>query len=119
MKVYSVQLCCMYMFQILGLYYILCLECRALEEQLSQQSSQHSTIISELERRISELDHLKANLKMQIVELELEKASFQHEHDMKVGELLDKLSKQEELASASDTKLKDQIKRLEAEIEEV
>lgn len=99
--------------------YTLCLECQALKEQLSRQSSQHITRLSELERHITELDRLKSNLKMQIVELELEKASFQHEQDMKVGELEEKLSRQVELASASDTKWKDQIKRLEAEIEEV
>ncbi len=91
------------------------IECSALKEQLSQQSSQHLIKVSGLERRISELDSVATDLKMQIVEFELDKASFHKEK----RELQELLSQQEESSRANDVKWENEVRRLEAEIEEV
>ena len=58
-------------------------------------------------------------MKIKIVELELEKATSEQEHEVKRKELQKKFSQLEESYHASNAKLSDQIRRLEAEVEEV
>lgn len=95
------------------------LECATLKDELNQQSLHHASVVATLERQISQLDQRGADLKMQIVEFELEKVASHQEHDIQTKKLQTKLLQLENSINADSANWSDQVKKLEAEIEEV
>ena len=72
-----------------------------------------------MEGRIVELDEQVTDLKLQIIEADLEKASKQQEHDKKCRELQEMLTKKEEQYCEAHTQWSNRLKLMRSDIEEV
>ena len=86
---------------------------------MHDQSAQHLVRVSVLEKQVSELDRVGTDLKLKVVELELEKAACQQDNDMERKELQRKVLEQQALSLANESRWGEQVKNLQADIEDV
>lgn len=93
-------------------------ECSALNELLIKESSLHASDCLNGERKLAELDKQGTELKIQVVELELEITMKQQEHDKECQEIQNKLLKQEQLASDYHASWLNEVNQLKVVIEE-
>ena len=97
----------------------MCLECVALKRQLSEESLQHTSELSNLEGKIAQLDCQGTEFKMQIVEMELQRETKQQEFGNAYRKLEEKLTEQEALSCQNQSVWEEQLNRLKMEIDDV
>lgn len=90
-----------------------------LKRQLSEESLRHTSELSNLEGKRAQLDHQGTELKMQIVEIELQREMKQQEFEKAYKKLQDKLAEQECLSCQNKSIWEEQLNRLKMEIGDV
>lgn len=90
-----------------------------MNEQLRKESSEHVSQQSNWEQQFFDLDKQVTELKMVVVEFELEKASKQQNFEQELKELQEKISKQQKLYDEEHAIWMNQVCQLKAEVEEV
>lgn len=100
-------------------YHFVSIECVTLKRQLSEESLQHTSKLSNLEGKIAQLDSQGTELKMQIVEMELQREMKQQEFEKAYKKFQDKLAEQEGLSCQNQSVWEEQLNQLKMEIEDV
>lgn len=90
-----------------------------MNEQLNELSETNIAEQSRLQERTLALDKQLTELKMQIVEAEIEKAAIQRNHKEECQELLNKMTKLEEQSQQDYSNWTNQLSQLKKESEEV
>ena len=79
----------------------------------------HTAEVRTVEKQLVEVDRQSTDLKMQLIEAELEKVSFQQEHDVTVSELKEKLDQHYVLLCEERQHCGTTVQQLQFVIEEV
>lgn len=95
------------------------IECSHLNSLLLSESERHVEEMASIEGRLAERDGLVTELKMQVVECELERDEKLSIHTRESKELEDKLRAQEEAMETDHTHWTNQMSQLKCEMAEV
>lgn len=90
-----------------------------MKEQLREESSWHVSQLLQFERQVSELDKRKTELRIEMVELELEKTTKLEESEKKYKELQDSFTQWQMVTNESQNNWEVQLQQHKDELEEV
>lgn len=96
-----------------------CVECDELSEELSVREAACAAQQSHWERYTQQHEQQVAELRMQIMEIQLERAEREKEYEVKCEGLQLELEKQEKLAHKDRDHWNEQLGQLKAKLEEV